>query len=81
MEKLLSPVKYWYLQWELASSLYMMEPAEKIAIHFVLVLLISMLLLAGYYSTIDYMHVIVLYIKALAGISTENEQFIPQTGT
>ncbi|KAJ8308979.1 hypothetical protein KUTeg_013853 [Tegillarca granosa] len=42
----------------------MMEPAEKIAIR--------------YYSTIDYMHVIVLYIKALAGISTENEQVIQE---
>lgn len=38
---------YWYLQWELATAIYMMEPAEKACIHSVLVALIGVILYAG----------------------------------
>lgn len=40
-------LSYWYLQWELATAIYMMEPIEKVFIHSVFLSLLGVILYAG----------------------------------
>ncbi|KAH3692466.1 hypothetical protein DPMN_194307 [Dreissena polymorpha] len=47
VQSLFAFFKFWYLQWELSTSLYMLEPAEKAIIHTITIAIIGVVILAA----------------------------------